>query len=137
MPSASTKQRRPIGRPKKAEHERKLAALHAEVTLAEKHFVREQWKALGLSSEAEYVRLRCLGQPIVVSNSKADARLVHELNRLVLELKAIGNNANQIALNKHTARQERLAWQDVITVINQRVNEITPVLEMVLDDFND
>lgn len=93
----ATSTRRRGGRPKKADHERMAAALHAECTLAEKQFVRDQRVAAGGISEAEYVRRCCLGQPVIVRQGKSDARLIHELN-------AIGVNMNQISRNLNSGR---------------------------------
>ena len=84
------------GRPKKAVAERRIASTRADLTLAEKQFIRDQAKAAGMT-EAAYVRHRALGMPMVVRHAKTDARLVHELN-------AIGVNLNQIARNLNADR---------------------------------
>jgi len=97
MAAAKTKQRGPGGRPKKAAHDRRVVSMRADATLSEKQFVRDQSKLAGIS-EADFIRRRVLGQPLVVREAKTDARLIHELN-------AIGVNLNQIARNLNSDRQ--------------------------------
>jgi len=97
MAAAKTRKRGPGGRPKKAVHDRRVVSMRADATLSEKQFVRDQSKLAGIS-EADFIRRRVLGQPLVVRESRTDARLIHELN-------AIGVNLNQIARNLNSDRQ--------------------------------
>ena len=96
MPRADTTPKGPGGRPKKLDTERRIERSECRLTLAEKQFVRDQAKLAGIT-EAEYARRRLLGMPVVARTTKADARLVHELN-------AIGVNLNQIARNQNAGR---------------------------------
>ena len=84
------------GRPKKVEAERRVKQTNHRWTVAEDIHLREQARTAGMTV-AEFVRRRALGLPVVVREAKADARLVHELN-------AIGVNLNQIARNLNTDR---------------------------------
>lgn len=85
MPARSSKKKGPGGRPKKAKDERRLASTRADLTLAEKQFVSDQAKAAGMS-EAAFVRNRVLGLPVSPRKSKTDARLVHEINMVGVNL---------------------------------------------------
>ena len=109
QPATTDKPR--MGRPKKSDHERRTSSLRSGVTLAEKQHIRDQARAAGIS-EGEYIRRRCLGLPVVVRQGKTDARLVHELN-------AIGVNLNQIARNVNADRLgasgSRLSDLDALT----------------------
>lgn len=96
MPRADTTPKGPGGRPKKLDTERRIERSECRLTLAEKQFVRDQAKLAGIT-EAEYARRRLLGMPVVARTTQADARLVHELN-------AIGVNLNQIARNQNAGR---------------------------------
>lgn len=97
MPTTQTTPRGSGGRPRKAEHERRVKSLRADATIAEQQHVAEQARRAGVSI-GEYVRRRALGEPIVTRETRqADARLIHELN-------AIGVNLNQITRNVNSER---------------------------------
>lgn len=131
MPQAATTTQSPAsnrgGRPKKTEHERRIASLRAGVTLAEKQHVRDQARAAGMS-EGEYIRRRVLGLPVVVREAKTDARLIHELN-------AIGVNLNQITRNVHA---ERLGAEGCrLSDLDALRRQLRDVLDRALEAFDD
>jgi len=99
--------------------------------LFSRDYIQQQAEEAGMS-EAALVRhmLQFAASPPAKLQTAA---LISELNRLGLELKSIGNNANQIALNKHTGRQERLAWELVVETINERCAQLDDALEKVLE----
>lgn len=127
MPAAATTPRGPGGRPKKAEHERRVASVRADTTLTEKQFVRDQAKAAGIS-EGEFIRRRVLGLPVVVREAKTDARLIHELN-------AIGVNLNQITRNVNA---ERLGAEGCrLSDLDALQRQLRGVLDRALEAFDD
>jgi hypothetical protein len=115
------------GRPKKAEHERRIASLRADVTLAEKAHVADLAKAAGVS-QGEFIRRRALGLPVVVLEAKTDARLIHELN-------AIGVNLNQIARNVNADRLG--APGSRLSDLEGLQRQLRDVLDRALESFDD
>lgn len=124
MPRAMTTPKGPGGRPKKAEHERRIKSLRADVTIAEQQYVAAQAKAAGVSL-GEYIRRRALGLSVVVRQAKADARLVHELN-------AIGVNLNQIAKLHNAGRVETRIGE--LDALMQRLHS---TLDKAVDQLDD
>ena len=127
MPAAATQPKGPGGRPKKHDDERRIERSECRLTLAEKQFVRDQAKLAGMS-EAAYVRHRALGLPVVVREAKTDARLIHELN-------AIGVNLNQITRNVNT---ERLGAEGCrLSDLDGLQRQLRAVLDRALEAFDD
>ncbi len=75
----------PGGRPELAEAERRCKKADIRLTIAEDTELKLAAKAAGISVAA-YVRRRALGHPITVRQSKTDARLVHEVNMVGVNL---------------------------------------------------
>lgn len=124
MPRTATQAKGPGGRPKKAEHERRIKSLRADVTIAEKRFVADQARLAGVS-EGEYIRRRALGLPVVVRQARVDARLVHELN-------AIGVNLNQIARLHNAGRVDtRIGELDAL------MRKLRATLDKAVDQLDD
>lgn len=96
-----------MARPKKEQHERRTASVRADLTEAEKVFVQQQAARAGLS-EAEYLRRRVLGAPVLAAAAarRADPALVSELNR-------IGVNVNQLARAHHTGTDFVRFWSEI------------------------
>lgn len=106
------------------------------MTIAEREFVEQQAALAGLDV-TEYVRRRILGHVVAPAPAqrRADPALITEVNRLGLELKAIGNNANQLALSTHTGRRFRASWEAVVDRINALGGEVSEALErLVISD---
>lgn len=122
-----------MARPKKEPHERRTELAQARVTEAEMAYIDQQAYLAGLE-RSDYLRRRALDYQVPAkAETAADPALVSELNRLGLELKAIGNNANQLAVNLHTGRRsERLAWEEVVAEITRARAEVAEVLERIL-----
>lgn len=88
-------------RPRKAATDNRTERLAGlRLTFAERAFVEQQADLAGLPV-AEFTRRRLLGQRVNPAPSKADARLLMELNR-------VGVNINQIARNLNADRPERI-----------------------------
>ncbi|MEL7087318.1 MAG: plasmid mobilization relaxosome protein MobC [Planctomycetota bacterium] len=127
-PQATTKRPRKGrgGRPKKADGETRHV-VPTRMTIAEHNHARDMARQAGLSL-SEYLRRRALGEPITVRQGKTDARLIHELN-------AIGVNLNQIARNVNSDRLgapgSRLSDLDAL----QR--QLRGVLDRALEGFDD
>lgn len=84
------------GRPKKADAESRMIVAGCRMTIAEREHARDMARRAGLSF-SEYLRRLSQGEPVTVRQAKTDARLIHELN-------AIGINLNQIARNVNSDR---------------------------------
>lgn len=84
------------GRPKKADAESRMIVAGCRMTIAEREHARDMARRNGLSL-SEYLRRLSQGEPVTLRRAKADARLIHELN-------AIGVNLNQIARNVNSDR---------------------------------
>lgn len=130
MPQAATTASKPGrsgGRPKKVEAERRVKQTNHRWTIAEDTHLRDQAKTAGLSV-AEYVRRRALGLPVVVREAKTDARLIHELN-------AIGVNLNQITRNVNA---ERLGAEGCrLSDLDALRRQLREVLDRALESFDD
>lgn len=118
-----------MGRPVMDEHEKLSETVRLRLTLAELEHVRAQAETAGLSVSS-FLRRRACGYvvPQAPLRRGVDPAVVAELNRVGLELKAIGNNANQLALSAHTQRRTRIAWEGVVGQIEGRLGELGRVL---------
>ena len=123
-----------MGRPEKDEHEKLSETVRLRLTLAEHEHVRAQARDAGLSVSS-YLRRRACGYvvPEAPRRRGVDPAAIAELNRLGLELKAIGNNANQLALSAHTHRRTRIVWEGVVGQIEGRLGEVDRVLAALVE----
>ena len=121
-----------MGRPTKHPDEKRSARAEARVTVAEREHIEQQARLAGLDV-SEFIRRRALGYEVPSSATRrADPGLVTELNRLALELSAIGNNANQIARAVNTGRRAHVEWEAVAGRINELGEQVTAALERVV-----
>ena len=127
MPTTATHPRHSGGRPKKAEAERRVKQTNHRWTVAEDIHLREQARTAGLTV-AEYVRRRALGLPVVVRHAQTDARLIHELN-------AIGVNLNQIARNLNADRIG--APGSRVADLDELMSQLRETLNRAVDAFDD
>ncbi len=94
------------GRPKKAPHELRTQSIRADLTVAEKDYVRRQAATAGLS-EAEYLRRRVLGFEVTAVGRRAfDPALVSAVNR-------VGCNVNQLSKSVHLGRDFTRYWREI------------------------
>ncbi|MEL7484347.1 MAG: plasmid mobilization relaxosome protein MobC [Planctomycetota bacterium] len=122
MAQTATQAKGPGGRPPKAPAERRTDSLHADCTIADKIYVRDQAKLAGLTL-SEYIRRRCLDHQVTAKTTRADARLVHELN-------AIGVNLNQLA------RLGNSGWMgDRGGELDELSRRLSDVLDRVLEEL--
>ena len=121
-----------MARPKKAQHERRTTQMNLRFTAAEDAHVRSQARAAGLSV-SEYARRRMLGHQVPQTPGRADARRLTELNRLGLELRAIGNNVNQLARAVHTGRSFNVAWSAVYDRLQQLPGDVSEAMTRVIE----
>ena len=112
-----------IGRPRKAPHERRSASRFIRWTLAEDAYLREQAAQTKSGSVSEFVRRRALGLPVEVRQTKASARLIHELN-------AIGVNLNQISRNLNSGRRNARTVE-----LESLMGKLSDVLDQVVEEF--
>jgi hypothetical protein len=122
-----------MGRPRKQDSERRSAVVKADLTLAEKDYLREQADKAGLS-EAEYTRRRVLGFAVksAPASGAADPALISEINRLGNQLSALGNLTNQVALYLHTDRSLRPEWENLPAEIKAARQLVENTLDKVL-----
>lgn len=99
--------------------------------LFSRDYFRTEAEAAGLS-EAGLVR-RMLEFAAAPPARRQTAALISEINRLGLELKAIGNNANQLALASHTNRRFTTSWEDVVAEIGQLRARVSDALDRVIE----
>ena len=113
-----------IGRPVKAPGERRCKQTNTRWMIAEDAELRAQARLAGITV-GEYIRRRCLGLPVVARTARADARLVHELN-------AIGVNLNQLA------RLGNAGWTgDRSAEFDELSGRLGKVLDRVLEALDD
>jgi len=124
-----------MARPKKQTYERRTSFVQARVTLAERRHVQQQAAEAGLS-EAEYVRRRALDCVVQASRHSArfDPALVSEINRLALQLSALGNLANQVARACHTDRRLPAGYGELPSRIKRLLRLVEQTLEKTLGD---
>lgn len=124
-----------MARPKKHPLERRLASVRCDLTLAEKRYVQQQCAQAGLS-EAEYTRRRVLGFAVKAAAAPArfDPALVSEINRLALQLSALGNLANQVARACHTDRRLPAGYGELPSRIKRLLRLVEQALEKTLGD---
>lgn len=121
-----------MARPKMHPNETRSVRFNLRFTAAERVHVNDQARIAGLAVH-EFCRRRVLGYkvPPAPSQGRMDPRVLSELNNLWRQLKAVGNNANQIALNTHTGRRERQSWEGVVG----RVHELADAVEAKLEQL--
>jgi|GEM_PF-1861576 len=120
------------GRPAVAEEERRSSRLNIRFTRAEHARILAQARIAGLKP-VEFCRRRSLEYEVPAPlHQRVEPGLVRALNSVGLELKAIGNNANQLALASHTNRRFATSWQNVASRVHELGDELDGVLEKVL-----
>ena len=122
-----------MARPEKHDYEKRSETLRFRVTLAEKEHVLEQAAKVG-QSITDYARNRTVGHVVTPSaRPKFDPSTVAQLNECILELKAWGNNINQIARNLNSGRRERLGWEDAQSHTHQLAQKAESILEALVE----
>lgn len=102
-------------------------------TEAEWQRLGEAGAAAGLST-SEYARNASLEGRIVVRKAArgVDPALIGEVNRLALQLAALGNLANQVARYAHTGRRLPPDWVALPTSIRRTQDEVATLLEKLV-----
>ena len=126
-----------MARPKMHPDETRRVRFNLRFTEAERVHVAAEARIAGLAVH-EFCRRRVLGYkvPPAPSQRRTDPGVITELNNLWRQLQAIGNNANQIALNKHTRRRERSSWEAVVARVHELGEEVEAKLEQLVDDHD-
>lgn len=121
-----------MARPRKQDSERRCCSIRADLTLAEKSYIRRQVEKTGLS-EAEYSRRRLLGYVVPPRSEQQDfAALISEINALGNQISAAGNLANQIALACHTNRRLPNGWDVLPNDYRDLKRRVELILEKVI-----
>ncbi|QDV71884.1 plasmid mobilization protein [Botrimarina mediterranea] len=113
--------------PKIAEERRENRTVR--YTTAEWLMLAERGAEAGLST-SEYVRAASLSARVVkvVRSGGCDPAVVSELNQLSLQLSALGNLANQVALYLHTGRPIPKDWSALPGAIEKTRREASALL---------
>ena len=130
MSTKTDKQTPPGGRPKKADHERRLRQPKARMTIAEHEHLKKKAAAAKMTV-ADYLRECSLGPfpgPSSSDISDEGAASKSQLATLLRELNAVGINLNQLTRNYHTGREGVHDWQHV-------QDELSRILAQVGDQF--
>ena len=121
------------GRPKKDPKERRDQRFNLRLTAGERDELDTQAYLAGINPH-EFARRRVLGYVVPhAENHRAIAGVVTELNRLGLELSAIGNNANQLARAANSGRRAHVEWDAVVARIHELGDQVTAALEKVVE----
>lgn len=117
MSSQPDKQTPLGGRPKKADHERRLRQPKARMTIAEHEHLKKKATAAKMTV-ADYLRECSLGPFPGPGSSSSDlsdegAASKSQMATLLRELNSIGINLNQLTRNYHTGRVGVHDWQHV------------------------
>jgi hypothetical protein len=105
-----------MARPQKPKHEQRCRVAKTNLTPEEDLRVTMNAAAAGLS-RAEYQRRLLLAQPVIPPPARADAKLLYELN-------ALGNNANQLSRHMNAGRAFTDAWEDIAGRIYTTIDRI-------------
>jgi hypothetical protein len=105
-----------MARPRKDAAEARTCWVHVRLTAEEDLSVKMNAAAAGLSA-AEFTRRLLLGQPVTPPLPRADKKLLYELN-------AIGNNANQLSYHMNAGRRFTDAWEDIAGRIYATIDKI-------------
>jgi len=99
--------------------------------LLSRDYIREQAEAARLNESGLVQRM--LEYAAAPPARRQTAALIHGINRLGLELKAIGVNANQLALASHTNRRFATSWGAVVDHIHELRGQVSDVLDKVIE----
>ena len=96
-------------------------------TLAERAQIETAARSVGMTP-SDYMRARALGFTPKTSPAPDMSITLAELNRIVLELKRVGNNVNQLAKSVHLDTGFQQYWREV----GQEVKTLTSTAHNVL-----
>lgn len=124
-----------MARPPKEPNDRKGSPTGIRFSFYEKEFLKDKARQAGLTL-GEYVRRSALGHRIsVAGSSKADPQLVRNLNTLGVQIRAMGNVVNQVALYCHTDRSIPDEWDALPAEVQELSQRISETLDqMVIAD---
>lgn len=122
-----------MARPQKLAAERRYNRT-VRYTLAEWLLLCERGADVGLCA-SEYARETSLSRRVVkvVRKDAADPALVSELNRLSMQLSALGNLANQLALYAHTGRAIPPEWAALPGAIEATRQDAAALLQRLVE----
>lgn len=120
-----------MARPKKHDLERRSVQLDARYTQLEADYVQQQADAASLP-RAAFIRKRTLGDRIIVPQMRGiDPAVIVELDRLMIEINAIGNNVNQVARAMNSARPLPSGWENIPSILDQLRDKTEAVLDQM------
>jgi hypothetical protein len=122
-----------MARPQKPDDDRRTEQVKIRLTVAEKATLETETRKAGLAL-ADYVRRVALGHRVGLAYGPkpADPALVTEINKLALQLSALGNLANQVALYAHTERTIPDSWATLPDEIRQAQAQASAALAHVV-----
>jgi len=118
------------GRPPLPPDQKLVRTRGVRLTQAEDDNIVNQASAAGLTV-SDYLRRRAIGGPI--PKQRFNPALVSEINQAGLQLKAIGNLANQLALATHTDRRFAHDWKMVRDSVQKAIGEVESALAKVTE----
>ena len=132
---ANQEETRSLTMPVRQSEERLTESLRLRLTLAEAERLRAVAAEAGITV-SDFLRRRACGYkvPAPRQHRAFDPAMVSEVNRLGVEIKKVGNLANQVALAAHTGRRSRVVWDEVAEQIGSALAEVHAVLERLLAD---
>jgi len=128
MSKETTAKKSSGGRPKKADHERRVRPNYVRLTITEQEHVEAKAAALGMSP-TDYIRERALGPLPGPKSSTSDvsdegAATQAQLATLIRELNAIGVNLNQLTRDFHTGRESAHDLENLQTQIRTPLEKV-------------
>lgn len=128
MSSQTDKKTPPGGRPKKADHERRLRLAATRMTIAEHAHLKKKATAAGMTV-ADFLRESALGPlpgPGSSPHESSDegAATKAQIATLLRELNAVGINLNQLTRNYHTGRKGVHDWEQLQTELSRVLAQV-------------
>ena len=118
----------PGGRPKKADHERRLRQPKARMTIAEHEHLKKKAAAAKMTV-ADYLRECALGPfpgpgSSATDGSNEGAASRSQMATLLRELNSIGINLNQLTRNYHSGRKGVHDWEHIQTELSRVLAQV-------------
>lgn len=122
----------PKGRPKLSAEQRLAKFFKFRLSVLTLGNLEARARATGLS-EAEWLRRHIDDTPTPVPAASADPQLIFELNQIALQLRKIGVNVNQVALDINRGTDFRDYWRDTASQLERDLAQARGVLEKALE----
>lgn len=135
-PARTTQTSKPGGRPKKTGAEGLSERLTFRMSIAERGRLEAEAAQAGMSP-SDYVRARLFSTRRSMPSpapQAVDPALISLLNKVNLELRRVGNNANQLALATHRDSSFTQFWREIGDEVRFAAVQARSALNQVLDE---